>query len=111
MVDPQDLRVQEQSKANRARGGKENQLKRKMAGNNLLHFIARAQPHIQYRSWNKPNQDSTKKKTQNNNNNKISNQSQKKHSEVTQREASQDCSDVTDQCSNKKKNKKKGGKH
>lgn len=33
-----------------------------MAGNNLLHFIARAQPHIQYQSWNKPNQDSTKKK-------------------------------------------------
>lgn len=69
-----------------------------MAGNNLLHFIARAQPHIQYQSRNKPNQDTTKK-TQNNNN-EISNQNQKKHSEVTQREASQDCSDVTDQCSN-----------
>lgn len=108
MVDPQDLRVREQSKANGVGGGKENQLKRKMAGNNLLHFIARAQPHIWYQSWNKPNQDTTKKKPQNNTN-KISNQNQKKHSEVTQREASQDCSDVTDQCSNKKKNKKKGG--
>lgn len=32
-----------------------------MAGNNLLHFISRAQPHIQYQSWNKPNQDTTKK--------------------------------------------------
>lgn len=63
MVDPQDLRVREQSKANGVEGGKENQLKRKMAGNNLLHFIARAQPHIQYQSWNKPNQDTTKKKT------------------------------------------------
>lgn len=62
MVDPQDLRVREQSKANGVGGGKENQLKRKMAGNNLLHFIARAQPHIQYQSWNKPNQDTTKKK-------------------------------------------------
>lgn len=43
------------------RVGKKNQLKRKMAGNNLLHFTARAQPHIQYQSWNKPNQDTTKK--------------------------------------------------
>lgn len=60
MVDPQDLRVQEQSKANGV-GGEKKQLKRKMAGNNLLHFIARAQPHIQYQSWNKKNQDTTKK--------------------------------------------------
>lgn len=62
MVDPQDLRVQEQSKANGGREKKKKQLKRKMAGNNLLHFISRAQSHIQYQSWNKPNQDTTKKK-------------------------------------------------
>lgn len=61
MVDPQDLRVQVQSKANRKK--KKKKLKRKMAGNNLLNFTNIAQPHIHYQSCNKPNQDTIKNKT------------------------------------------------
>lgn len=42
-------------------GENKNQLKRKMAGNNLLNLPNRAQPHIRHRSFNKPNQDTTEK--------------------------------------------------
>jgi len=63
MVDPQDLRVQEQSKANGRKNNNNNKkLKRKMAGNNLLNFTNIAWPHIHYQSCNKQNQDTIKEK-------------------------------------------------